>query len=59
MEEELYSFLQAHDDDDASDGAWQAMIEDGVVFWNEDKGTTLDPFETFLEYCEEGDRRNV
>ncbi len=57
MNEELFAFLQAFDNDDAPDGAWQAQIEDGVTFWNEDKKTSLDPFDTFLNYVEEADRQ--
>lgn len=57
MNEELFAFLQAFDNDDAPDGAWQAQIEDGVTFWNEDKKTNLDPFDTFLDYVAEAERQ--
>lgn len=52
MDEELYVFLSAHDHDDLPDGAWQQMIMDAVVEWNEENGDSLDAFETWLTYCE-------
>jgi len=57
MKTELFGFLSAFDDDSAPDGAWQAMIEDGVIAWNEDNKTNLDPFDTFHAYVEEAERR--
>lgn len=57
MNETLFAFLQAFDDDEAPDGAWQAKIEDGVVAWNEDNNKDLNPFNTFLNYVEEHENR--
>lgn len=57
MNEELYAFLQAFDNDDLPDGAWQAMIEDGVRAWNNDKSAKRDPFDTFLQYVAETERQ--
>ena len=59
MNTELFGFLQAFDDDDLPDGAWQAKIEDGVVAWNEDKGTNLSPFDTWVEYVEVAETREA
>jgi len=47
----LCSYLQVYDNDDLPDGAWQAMIEDGVDAFNEDYGTVYDRNEGFLIYC--------
>lgn len=57
MKDTLFAFLQAFDDDSLPDGAWQAMIEDGVTAWNEAEKANLDPFENFLEYVAETEDR--
>lgn len=46
----LYGYLSAHDDDDAPDGAWWAMLEDGVRSYNEQHHTNHDPHETVHAY---------
>lgn len=46
----IFQYLWHFDDDEAPDGAWQAMIEDGVRQYNEEYGTNYDPFETWLAY---------
>lgn len=48
--EDLFYFMQVHDDDEAPDGAWQAMLEDAVQFYNEEHGTDYDSLEAFLAY---------
>lgn len=53
MNQELFGFMSAYDDDDAPDGAWWAMLEDSVTFYNEEHGTTYDPFETVHAYIRE------
>ncbi len=56
--EHLFGYLSAHDDDDAPDGAWWAMLEDGVALYNEQYHTNHDPHETvaaYLRKCDEED----
>lgn len=48
----LIDFLEAYDHDDLPDGAWQAMIEDGVKAYNEEFGARIDPFDGFMAYIE-------
>ena len=49
----LVAYLEAWDDDDLSDAMWQAMIEEGVKFYNNDNGTNIDPFDGWLIYINE------
>jgi len=58
LPEDLYWEMAAVDEfsNDVSDGAWWAMLENTVTFWNKDHGTTLDEHETvhaFLARCRE------
>lgn len=46
----LMYFLTAHDDADQPDGAWQAIIENAVTFYNEENGTDFDPFDGWMAY---------
>ncbi|MFA7667328.1 MAG: hypothetical protein WCY32_14560 [Burkholderiaceae bacterium] len=46
----LFDFLETFDHDDLSNGAWQAVIEDGVKAYNKEFGTNVDPFEGFMAY---------
>ena len=48
--DELYYFIDAHNDDDAPDGAWWAILEDSVTFWNKDHGTSYDENDTVHSY---------
>ena len=50
MDPELFAYMEAHDDDDAPDGAWWAKLEDAVRSWNTDHSPELDPFDTVHEY---------
>jgi len=52
MNKELNAFMEAHDNPNASDGAWQAMLEDAVVMYNEQNGTDYDPFDSWMEYIQ-------
>lgn len=49
----LFDFLIAYDHDDLPDGAWQAMIEDGVKDFNDEFGAFVDPYEGFMAYVEQ------
>lgn len=53
MPEELKAFLDAHNDPNASQGAWQAMLEDAVNMYNEQHGTNYDSFDTFMDYVQQ------
>jgi len=48
----LFDFLEAYDHDGLADGAWQAVIEDGVKAYNAEFGHRVDPFEGFMAYVE-------
>ena len=48
----LFDFLEAYDHDDLPDGAWQAMIEDGVKDFNDAFEANVDPFDGFMAYIE-------
>ena len=50
--DELVKFLDDNgfNDDSLPDGAWQAMLEDGVKEYNRKNGTRYDPFDGFMYY---------
>lgn len=52
IKQQLFDFMEAFDDEDAPDGAWQAMLEDAVNEFNESQGTTFDSNDMFLEYVQ-------
>jgi len=57
MNDELFWFIDAHDDDDLSDGAWWAVLEDAVRYWNKEHGTELDENDTVHEYLRLQERK--
>ncbi|WP_422444143.1 hypothetical protein [Endozoicomonas sp. ALB091] len=50
MNQALYEFLKAFDDDTLSEGAHQAIIMEGVEAFNELHNTGYDAFDTWLAY---------
>lgn len=48
----LVDFMQAFDNDDLSDGAWQAMLEDGGDAYAETFGVKISGYDAFMEYVE-------
>ncbi len=48
--DELYAHIDCMNDDDLPDGAWWAMLEEGVRNYNEANGTNFDPFEGVHAY---------
>lgn len=50
LPDELFYFIEAHDDDSAPDGAWWQMLEDAVTYWNDEHGTHYDENETVHAY---------
>jgi hypothetical protein len=48
----LFEYMELFDDDDAPDGAWQAILEDAVETFNEANGTNYDPNDAFHDYIE-------
>lgn len=55
--EELFHFMSEFDDDEAPDGAWQAMLEDSVRRWNRGHGTDYDVNEVLHAYIARCDSR--
>lgn len=58
LPEELYWELVAADEDsdDMSDGAWWAMLEDHVKWYNKEHGTKLDECDTVHLFLERQER---
>ena len=50
--DELFWFMDAHNFDDMSDGAWWATLEGSVWAWNEKHKTHFDENETVHAYLE-------
>lgn len=50
MTKELVLFLAHYDDDTLNEGAYWALLEEGVMAYNSANGTDLDPHATVLEY---------
>lgn len=48
--DQLVGFMSAYDHDDLSDGAWQAMLEDGAKEFTKATGIQIDSFDAFHEY---------
>lgn len=53
----LISTLAAYDNSDLSDGAWQAMLEDGAKAFSEAYGISIEPFDAFMEYVEHSGKK--
>jgi hypothetical protein len=49
----LFAYLSVHDNEDAPDGAWWCMLEDGVRMYNREHGVNLDPLETVHAYIQQ------
>ena len=49
---ELFSLLDAVNDDQLSDGAWFAVLMDTVETWNSDNDENLDLHDTVLEWIQ-------
>ena len=52
QKEALADYLDAFNNDNLSDGAWQGVLMEGVEQFNEDMGLNIDPHEGFLIYVE-------
>ena len=52
LSDELFWFIDAHNDDDLPDGAWFAVLEDAVTYWNKKHGTNFDENEAVHAYLE-------
>lgn len=50
--QECFAYMDAHNNQDAPDGAWQAMLEDAVEMFNEDHGTNFDSHDMFIEWAQ-------
>ena len=50
LKTKLIAHLEAYDDSNASDGAWEAMLKDGVTNFNETYGTDIDQHDGFMAY---------
>jgi hypothetical protein len=47
----LIDFVSAYDNDDLPDGAWWAVMEEGVEAWSSYSGVSIDPHDGVLEYA--------
>lgn len=47
---DLFHYMNACNDPEASDGAWQAMLESAVEVFNADNSTDYDPFDSWHEW---------
>jgi len=52
VKNDLFHYMQANDDSDLPQGAWQAMLEDAVEAYNNQHGTNFDPYDMFMEYIQ-------
>lgn len=50
MNDDLYYYMDAFNDEDAPDGAWWAILENAVTFFNAENETSYDPFEMVHAY---------
>jgi len=50
--EGFLEFLEAWDDDTLPDGAWQALLEEGVDAYNQEHDANIDSYEGFMAYVE-------
>jgi hypothetical protein len=59
IKEPLFHTMNAADGaaGDEPDGAWQAILEDVVTFWNNEHGTDYDPHDTFHEWLNWNEER--
>ena len=48
----LYPYMDAWNDDELSDGAWMAMLEEGVVSFNKENNTNYDFYDELGGYIE-------
>ncbi len=53
VNKELYDFLEAYDDDSLPDGAWQALLMEGVEQFNIAYNKDIDPHEGFMAYVQD------
>tara|TARA_Y100001938_G_scaffold151203_1_gene247407 strand:+ start:23868 stop:24023 length:156 start_codon:yes stop_codon:yes gene_type:complete len=44
--------MDAHNHDDAPDGAWQGILENAVDIFNESEGTDFDSYDMFIMWVE-------
>ena len=51
-EKTLYPFMDGFNDDSLNDGAWQCMLEQSVLVFNEANGTDYDSFEEWINYVQ-------
>ena len=50
--ESLFGFMSAFDDEEAPDGAWQAMLEEGAQAWADENGEDIDTHDAFMAYVD-------
>jgi hypothetical protein len=49
---EMLAYMAAHDDGDAPDGAWFAMLEDAAEKWGRNNGISVDGYDAVMKYLE-------
>ncbi|MBG89578.1 MAG: hypothetical protein CMO80_22145 [Verrucomicrobiales bacterium] len=50
--QDCLNFMDAHNHDDAPDGAWQGILENAVDIFNESEGTDFDSYDMFIMWVE-------
>jgi hypothetical protein len=56
--DELYYYIDAHDDDELSDAVWFQALEDSVAVYNQEHGTTFDANDAVHAYVERRSEEN-
>jgi hypothetical protein len=51
--QKMLAYMAAHDDGDAPDGAWRAMLEEAAEEWGRGNQIPVDGYEAFMAYMEQ------
>jgi hypothetical protein len=49
---ELFGYMNANYDEDASDGVWQCLLEDAAEEWGKVRHKKIDGYDAFIAYLE-------
>lgn len=48
--DKLFCHMEAVEDEDMPDGAWQQMLEDAAEHWGRENNIRVDGYDAFMEY---------